>query len=77
MTATSEHRAAPPRAAARGDDERGSTTPRPPLPTDVDVLLNLIPNGPAGQSRTTVSIAGGEGHFVMRYDRTTWPPSPP
>ncbi|MFD0467247.1 alcohol dehydrogenase catalytic domain-containing protein [Nonomuraea thailandensis] len=39
-----------------------------PLPADVDVLLNLVPGGPAGQSRTTVSIAGGDGHFVMRYD---------
>ncbi|MGR6923674.1 alcohol dehydrogenase catalytic domain-containing protein [[Actinomadura] parvosata] len=51
-----------------------------PLPTDVDVLLNLIPatnqpttndpatNTPATRGRTVVSIAGGAGHFVMRYD---------
>lgn len=38
-----------------------------PLPTDVDVLLNLIPDAPQ-PARTTVSIAGGAGHFVMRYD---------
>ncbi|NJP93292.1 NADP-dependent oxidoreductase [Nonomuraea sp. FMUSA5-5] len=39
-----------------------------PLPADVDVLLNLIPAAHAPASPVTVSIAGGEGHFVMRYD---------
>ncbi|SPL95368.1 Oxidoreductase [[Actinomadura] parvosata subsp. kistnae] len=39
-----------------------------PLPADVDVLLNLIPATNAPGSPVTVSIAGGEGHFVMRYD---------
>ncbi|WP_344491570.1 NADP-dependent oxidoreductase, partial [Nonomuraea monospora] len=41
-----------------------------PLPADTDVLLNLIPGttGPTGENRTVVSIAGGAGHFVMRYD---------
>ncbi|MBB6555325.1 alcohol dehydrogenase catalytic domain-containing protein [Nonomuraea rubra] len=66
VTATASPRSAAAVRRLGADDVIDYTTT--PLPTDVDVLLNLIPNGPAGQSRTTVSIAGGEGHFVMRYD---------
>ncbi|MEV0996737.1 zinc-binding dehydrogenase [Nonomuraea sp. NPDC050202] len=81
VTATASPRSAAAVRRLGADDVIDYTTT--PLPADVDVLLNLIPAAhepaghtrttvpageAAGQARTTVSIAGGDGHFVMRYD---------